>query len=201
MPYKEIPNEFEASIANADDLHSTVGDISVKATEAATITARTAAAWVAASFAGGVGAGVSGAGAEATNVILTKTNAFVRSSSLESAHDVIVDAHNTATVAATIISASASISVGGVAGIGASIGASLARNLIGWTTAGARLGADVQAYIQNSSIVDATAVSVTAVSGQTINAKAPPGPTPLARRTPAAPAPGAAPPRPNKTSP
>ena len=82
-----------------------------------------------------VGIALSGAGAEADNVILTKTNAYIEHSSLTAAGNVDMDAANTASIDALIISASAALGGGGgVAGVGASIGVSLARNFIGWDT-------------------------------------------------------------------
>jgi len=47
-----------------------------------TITSRVGAASLAASFGGTAGVSVAGAGAVATNIILTKTNAYVKDSSL-----------------------------------------------------------------------------------------------------------------------
>ncbi|MFB3078873.1 MAG: hypothetical protein ACE1Y4_12805, partial [Lysobacterales bacterium] len=106
------------------------GAISVEATDNATITARTAAAAVSAA-AGFVGIAVSGSGAAATNLIFTKTNAYVTGSVLDSAGDVTIKAQDTSTINALVISAAASLG-GGLVGISGSIGTSIARNLIGW---------------------------------------------------------------------
>jgi hypothetical protein len=75
---------------------------------------------------------LSGAGAEATNTILTKTNAFVRNSSILSDGTVDLDANNAAGIVATIAAVSVAAGIGtGSAGVGASIGVSIARNRIG----------------------------------------------------------------------
>ena len=49
-----------------------------------------------------------------------------------SAGKVDLDAENTGSINAAVVSASASIAVGGIAGVGASIGVAVARNYIGW---------------------------------------------------------------------
>ena len=149
-----ITSEVEASIKNVDNkLESTVGDIRLLADEGASIAAVSAAASFAAGFGGVAGIAVSGAGAEATNVILTKTNAYVQDSTLESAAAIQVDAANTSSIDAIIVAASAALSVGGTVGIGASIGAALATNLIGFTEVGhapGRRGAGLHQGFQHS---------------------------------------------------
>ncbi len=78
------------------------------------------------------GVAISGAGADAHNVILTRTNAYVRGSAVKSFGKLDVDATNTASIHAAVVSASASIAVGGIAGVGGSLGVAVARNYIGW---------------------------------------------------------------------
>jgi Ca2+-binding RTX toxin-like protein len=75
--------------------------------------------------------GLAGGGAEATNVILTKTNAHIDDSSLLSAGDVLVTATNSSLIDAEVLGVSGSLGVGGSAGVAASIGVALARNIIG----------------------------------------------------------------------
>ena len=77
------------------------------------------------------GIAVSGAGAYASNVILTKTNAYVADSKLTSAAGVALSALSTATIRAIVGAFSAAVGAGAV-GVGVSIGISLARNMIGW---------------------------------------------------------------------
>jgi len=117
-----------------------------------TITARVGAASLAAGFAGTFGGAISGAGAVATNVILTKTNAYVESSNIVQALDVKLEAENKSRVVATVAALSVAIGAGGTVGAGVSIGASIARNYIGYDQDGREQGAEVQAYILNSSI-------------------------------------------------
>ena len=114
---------------------------------------------------------ISGAGAVATNIILTKTNAYVTDhSTLNSAGDVVLAASDTSTINATVATASAALAGGGMAGIGVSIGASLARNLIGHNLFGVRTPAQVRAYITNSNVTAAGALTQTATANETIKA-------------------------------
>ena len=90
-----------------------------------------AAASLAAGFGAG-GVGVSGAGADANNVILTGTHAYVADSTVHSsAGKVDIDATNAASIDALILGVSVGVG-GGVVGIGGSIGVAIARNYIGW---------------------------------------------------------------------
>ncbi len=137
-----ITSEVDAYIKHADALPGSGADYGVTATTAKgiTISASERARIKAVSFAASLGAGfagianvsVSGAGADANNVILTGTNAYVEDSALNSAGVLDIDASNTATIKAAVVSASASISVGGIVGVGASVGVAVARNYIGW---------------------------------------------------------------------
>ncbi len=171
MAFNEISNQVEAAIKNADTgVTTTSGSIKIESIENATITATAAAASAAAAIAGSVAASLSGAGAAALNVILTTNNAHVDSSILNSASDVILNANNTGVIEANVIAASASIAVGGVAGIGASIGAAFAENFIGYTLDGTRTPAQDQAYFSNSSVLATGELSATALSSATITA-------------------------------
>jgi len=166
-----IASHVATYIANADNtVRAGDGDIRLLASESATIDAVSAAASIAAGFGGTAGIAISGAGAEATNVILTRTNAYVEGSTLSSDGDVDIDATNTSSIDATIITASVSLAIGGTVGVGASIGAALATNLIGFTEAGTRQGAEVQAYIEDSSVLDAGSLTLDAVSDLTVDA-------------------------------
>lgn len=136
-----ITGSVEAYILNADGLPGDTADfgvdagtngIMIAATESATIKAVSAAASLAAGFGGAAGIAVSGAGADANNIILTDTNAYIEGSSVYSDGKVDLDAANTGIIRAVVVSASAAISVGGFAGVGASIGVAVARNYIGW---------------------------------------------------------------------
>ena len=162
----QISNEIESYINNAV-VTTTAGDVAVEAKENATITARTAAAAVSAAV-GAYGVAVSGAGAEATNVILTKTNAYIEDSTLVSAEDLLLTAENNSTINAVVISTAASLG-GGIVGISGSIGASVARNLIGWNLFGTRTPAEVQAYVKDSGVHATGDILLTANAIETIN--------------------------------
>ncbi|MHC4993053.1 MAG: hypothetical protein ACYTGC_18935, partial [Planctomycetota bacterium] len=97
----------------------------VLAVSQATISAVSAAASLAASFGGTTGVALSGAGAEATNVVVNKTNAYLSNSRVTSAGDVNLAALGTSGITATVVAASAAIGGGGTTGVGASIGAAV----------------------------------------------------------------------------
>ena len=78
------------------------------------------------------GTSTTGAGADASNVIFTRTNAYLSGSTLSSAGDVTVTATSTSKIDAIVGAFSAALGAGAV-GVGASIGIALARNTIGWT--------------------------------------------------------------------
>jgi hypothetical protein len=147
-----ISSEVAAYIANADDVTATGGNIILEAIEKATITTQSIAAAVSLAAGGTFGLALSGGGAEATNIILTRTNAYVESSRLSSQGNVLLSAENTSTITATVVGVSGSVAVGGTVGAAASIGAAVASNLIGWNTDGKDVPAQVQAYLLNSSI-------------------------------------------------
>src|SRR5262249_42367516 len=68
---------------------------------------------------------------EATNIVLTKTNAFIDASTVNAAGDVSAHATNSASIIATVVSASAAVGGSGEVGVGASIGVAVSRNQIG----------------------------------------------------------------------
>ena len=108
-----IASEVEAFIKNADEgVTATNGAITLAATEMATIDAFSGAASLAVGLAGVAGIAVAGAGAEATNVILVDTNAYVKDSTLTSTGNIDIDATNTASIDATVISAAFSLAIG-----------------------------------------------------------------------------------------
>ena len=151
-----ITSDVDAYIVDADGVDgdpndfgviaTTTGGITISATEVASISAVSAAASLAA--AGGfVGVGVSGAGADANNVILTGTHAYVENSAVSSSGKVDIDASNDASIDATIVSVSVGVG-GGLVGVGASIGVAVARNSIGWSTDDAATSNYRTGYVQ-----------------------------------------------------
>ena len=101
------------------------------------------------------GVGLSGAGAVSQNVVLTKTNAHIDGSKIESGGDVILDAAGKTGITSIVVAASLAIGGGGKVGVGASIGIAVARNFIGFTPEGGEPRAEVQAYIQDSRVTAA----------------------------------------------
>ena len=159
-----------------------VGEITLRASADSSIDALSVAASVAVAAGGVGGLALSGAGAEATNVILTKTNAFIFQSDVDttstsSAGDVVFDAQNSSAIDAIIAGASVSVAGGGAAGIGVAIGAAIARNLIGWDVDSngdafqdATTESTVWAYVEDSSINAQGDLIQTAIADQTIDA-------------------------------
>ena len=145
----------------------TLGDITVEAVNNAEISALAVAASAAVS-AGFVGVSVSGAGADATNIILSKTRSYVQNSDLDSARDVKIEASDTARIDATIAAISVSASLG-AAGLAASIGSATAQNLVGYDRDG-RNAATVEAYADNVSINAERDLVIDAQANETINA-------------------------------
>ena len=167
VAYNEIATAVRASIANAA-VTTTSGALQMSATSTAHIDAIAGAASIAVGV-GVLGAGIAGAGAVATNAILTTTNAAIGDSAITSAAGVDLDAAGTATIRARILTAAAGVGVG-LGGIGASIGVSIARNLIGSTPSGVLSRAEVGATIERSSVSAGGALTLDAVSDQTIEA-------------------------------
>jgi hypothetical protein len=87
-----VKNSVTAAITNSNEgVVSTAGDITLTARENAAIRVSSSSVALSVSLAKGFSVGVAGAGAEATNVVLTKTNARVAGSSLRSAGNVTLD--------------------------------------------------------------------------------------------------------------
>ena len=166
-----IANVVDAAIKNASNgVTTTSGAVTLNALESATIKVVSVAASIAAGFGGTAGVAISGAGAESTNVILTKVNAHIDTSTVTSAGAVSLSAINISAINAKIVGASVAVGGGGTAGVGVSIGVALARNLIGYNLSGGNSPAEVQAYLSNSSLITTGALTLTAYSNQTINA-------------------------------
>ena len=141
-----------------------------------TINAVSAAAAVAVALGSPFGGGVAGAGGTAQNIIQTKTNAYVDNSTVAGATDVSLDASNLASIASTIVAASPRIGVGGTVGVGASIGAAVAKNFMGFDRDGDAVvdaaglqGSQVRSYIDDSPVVAADDLTLSATSAPEIN--------------------------------
>ncbi len=146
--------------------------VSVATNEGATITAEAASAAVAVSG-GAVGVSVAGGGAEATNVILDNTEAYLSGGSVTATGNVSTSAQSTATINADILAASVSAAVGGFADA-ASIGVGIAENYIGYQLIGGTVPVQdsdvVEAYSSGTSVTAGGAFDETAADTSTINA-------------------------------
>ena len=96
---------------------------------------------------GGAGVAIGGAGAESTNVLLTKTNAFVKGSNVTKAGNLDIEASMTGAIIATVVAASLAVGGGSSTGVGVAIGISVGRNFIGWDP----VGTDVTPTYRNGS--------------------------------------------------
>src|SRR5260370_29164059 len=101
------------------------------------------------------GVAISGAGAVAQNVVLSKVDAYIDSSTIGSAASkvgaVTLDARSGSTINSTVVAASLAIGGGGDAGIGVSIGIAVAQNFIGWEPgAASSTPPQVPAYLQDT---------------------------------------------------
>jgi len=176
IAHNTIANKAQAYIDNSalappdNAIVLNARDVSLSAASMDTIQALSIAATIAVGAGSKTGVALSGGGSESTNIILTKTNAYILSTDLVSTGDVTLDARNTADISAKVITGSVSVGVGGKAGVAASVGASLARNLIGWDADGNYMPAEVQAYLKNSSLGTAGDLSLSALASETIDA-------------------------------
>ncbi len=166
----EIASEVDAYVKNAGLLKAMGTDgIEIRAVDAATISciATAASAAVGAGWLGGIS--IAGGGAEARNVILTKTWAYADGSALISAGTINLTAGDTSTIGARVTTEVASVASGGVAGAMA-IGAVTAHNFIGYKADGTAQAAEVLAYLQDSTVDAEGAVTLRATEGATITA-------------------------------
>ncbi|MBA3346941.1 MAG: hypothetical protein H0T13_00095, partial [Actinobacteria bacterium] len=135
IAFNTIATEVEAYIANAAHrVESRTDDMTLTATESASIEALTAAAALAISG-GTIGIAVAGAGAWASNTILTKVAAAIQGAAdVRTAGALTLTAQDTSKLRALVATVSFSVSAG-LGGVGASIGVAIAENTIGTTTA------------------------------------------------------------------
>ena len=163
----ELANVVESYIVNADQ-GVTVSSLTMLAEEKGSITSRTAAASLAVGAGGIAGAGLSGAGAAAVNIIGTDTRAFARDSRLISTGTVDLDAKNISTIDAKVAAVSAAVGGSLGVGIGVAIGAAVATNEIGAMSDDMRDGAEVLAYLDDTSVQAGGDLTLDALSQQTI---------------------------------
>ena len=113
--------------------------VSVTTADSASISSSSASAAVSVAV-GDNGVAIGGGGAVSLNVINTTANAYVESSTLGTRTAEIgavsINSTSTGAITAIVVAFSASVSVGGEAGVSVAIGISVARNLIGWQPTG-----------------------------------------------------------------
>ena len=167
----EINNNVEAYIDKVTTFNIT-GNLDITATESATIKSVA----VAASLAAGVSKNassltLSGGGADATNQIRGKANAYIKDATIGIDGNLSLAAENTSKIDATIVAAVAvSAAVSKKTGLGLAIGAAIAKNLVGWTLLPSSVPVEVKAFIENSSLSIKGSHSQTANSRQEIDA-------------------------------
>ena len=103
------------------------------------------------------------------NQDLSQTRASIVRSDVTSAGNVSLSAVNDSDLDATVVMTALSFSLGKPVAVGVSIGSAVARNLIGFTESGERVGTPVQAFVQNSSIDTAGSLNLHAWSTARIN--------------------------------
>ncbi|QEI44253.1 Bifunctional hemolysin/adenylate cyclase (plasmid) [Dolichospermum sp. UHCC 0315A] len=176
----QINNNLQAYI-----LDSTVesdGDLQLSSINKAKIIAEATAVAVALTAANQTGISLSGGGAESTNVIIPKINAYIEGSMITSGGDVDIQAMDTSSINADVLAAAITATLGLKNAGGVAIGASFSTNLIGWEASfGEALGpvanknndaakAEVQAYIKNSKVEATRDLYLTALANGTIEA-------------------------------
>ena len=131
LAHNEIANQIQAAVRNvAHQLTTTVGGVSLDARETAGIRVISAAAAIAVGAGFYAGIAIAGAGAEASNAIYTKVNAYLDAAKVNAKTTVALSAADTSTIRAIVAAVSVSIGIG-AAGVGVGIGAALATNTIG----------------------------------------------------------------------
>ena len=159
-------DQLVEALASGAVVTTTSGAFAAKAESTGTIEALVVAASLAISGAGIAAFSVSGAGAEATNVVLGGTRAYVDGGSVTTTGALLLTATRTATIRARVIAASGSVAIAGGGSGAASIGAAVAENRLG--TATNRL--TTSAFTSAATIAAGGAVTFTAVAGGTIEA-------------------------------
>ncbi|MFN9549073.1 MAG: hypothetical protein ACK56Q_02210, partial [Pirellulaceae bacterium] len=136
LAHNTIDKDIVARVVNVPVVQTQGGDVQVIAVDSSTIDAMTFAAAVSVAV-GNTGVGVAGGASAATNIILTRTNAFIEGSQIGSVVDpvgnVTIDASSTSKVDA--ITAGLGIGIGAglsSTGVGVGVGIAVARNFIGW---------------------------------------------------------------------
>ncbi|MEZ6090103.1 MAG: hypothetical protein R3C05_19165 [Pirellulaceae bacterium] len=161
----EIDNRVQAFVDSA--FVNANGDFDIHVVESADITALAVAASLSVGASSDNGLSLSGGGAEGSNVILTKANAYANASFINGA-TIVVRTDNTSAIDLKVVAASASIGLGSSNAGAVSIGAARARNLIGWRLDAAASPAESQAYLKNTSALAIGVLRVESLANQDI---------------------------------
>ena len=136
LAHNRIDKDVSASIVNLPSVLTGGNDLTVNAGDASIINATSFAATLSVAAGTGTSVGIAGGASESTNVILSRTDAWIENSAVgDETHrvgDVDVDAESTARIDAVVGSVAAAVGVGSTAGAGVAVGISVARNFIGW---------------------------------------------------------------------
>ena len=121
--------------------------MTVSASDASEIDAVTFAAAVSVAVGAGTSVGVAGGCSESTNIILSRTNAYIENSALGNDEHPVgkvdLDAGSTADIDAVIGAVAAAVAVGNT-GVGVAVGIAVARNFIGWDPNGVDVTPDYE---------------------------------------------------------
>ena len=135
LAHNTIDKDVNASIVNVSSVLTNEGDITVRVDDDSEIEVYSFAVAVAVAVSGNISVAVAGGAAESTNIILTRSNAWISNSNLGTALEKVgkidLDVDNSAKIDAVVGTIAASVALGKSA-VGVAIGISVARNFIGW---------------------------------------------------------------------
>ena len=167
----EISNDVRAKIDSATTrVETTGGALTIRSLDESTIDAYTVSSALSVSG-GAVGVALSGAGANATNVILSNSQAFIKGSTVVTVGNLVLDATSTSAINATVAAVAASASGAAGVAVGMAIGAATAQNFIGYNQSGTAVAnmAGIKAYITSSDVLVQGTLSQLAKSKATVN--------------------------------
>ena len=167
-----VDSNSAAYIVNADQVDTAAGgSVTISATDTRLIEAEATAAGVSAGLGFDDASALSGGGAYAENKILGSTKAYIKDSVIGSVASKVgivdIDAHSNSTIDADILATSVAAAISATGASATSIGFSAAINTIG--EGDNRL--QVDAWLENSSIHAAGAITVDALGSQVVEAR------------------------------
>ena len=165
-----IDDKVTAELLNADVTSKT--DVGLTSTSSSTIKAVSVAASVAfAAGTSGTGVGLSGGGAEATNIILSGSNARIENSFVTAGKDVVLASSDSSSIHATVVTLAMALGRGTSVGAGVAIGAAVSTNYIGYgLDSDTPERVEVHAYVRNSTINAQGHLTITAKTEEAISA-------------------------------